>query len=173
MTKPTFYFRKERELSYLLKKLRFGFGPCLLQWAGDDAAAAWTRTQCNLSNYVHWHRERRWHTSWHRNPGTKLCSSAHQDSEYRQPRFLLQGKETYIIILEINPKNHFTLIDKQQDEDDEDADPFLVNLAVAAAVPVSCALQTEPKESGNAEYREQSDCPECEAVPAMPPRKYL
>lgn len=83
-----------------------------------------------------------------------------------------RGKKNCIIVWAINPKIYFRLlIDKR--EDDEGADLFLVNLAVAAADPVSCALQTEPKESGNAEYRGQSDCPECEAVPAMPPWKSL
>lgn len=50
---------------------------------------------------------------------------------------------------------------------------FLVRLAVAAADPVSCAPQTEAKASGNAGYIEQSGYLECEAVPAMPPLKYL
>ena len=78
-----------------------------------------------------------------------------------------------VILLEINAKIFFSDSTGQTRDGAEDGDLFLVNLAVSAADQVSCALQTEPKESRNAEYKEQSDCPECEAVPAMPPWKSL
>lgn len=48
----------------------------------------------------------------------------------------------------------------------------LVNLAAAAAGPVSFALHIEPKESKSAKCAEQSDCPECGAAPATPRRKH-
>lgn len=80
--------------SYLRRKLRFGFGGCLIQWAGDDAAdAAWIHTPGTLSNDVRWHTERRRRTSWHRNPGTKPRSCAQQDWERRQPPTHLQGEK--------------------------------------------------------------------------------
>lgn len=105
---------KEKQPSYPVRKLRFGFCQFLFQWAGDVAAAAWTHTRCNLSIYVRLHRERRWRTSWHRNPGTKQCSSAHQDWENRL--CLLQGeKKCHFCFCNI-PQNEFqTLIDKQQE----------------------------------------------------------
>lgn len=64
-----------------------------------------------------------------------------------------------------------TVVHKQHDDDEDDLS--LAYLAVAAVTPVSFALHTEPEESGNVEHREQSDCPESEAAPAMPPWKYL
>jgi len=80
-------------------------------------------------------------------------------------------KENDIILLAINAQNVHDRLrnDKSEDDDDEDADRFLLNLAVSAADRVSCAPQTEPKESENAEYRGRSDCPECAAVPARLP----
>lgn len=63
---------------------------------------------------------------------------------------------------------HFTLYQYM-----DDVNLVLVSLAVAATDPVSYAPQTEAKESENAGYREQSDCPENEAVPATHPMKYL
>lgn len=77
---------------------------------------------------------------------------------------------------EKNNNNHITIkyhIQEEVDKDVNNVNLFLVNLAVAAAAPVSCALQTEAEESENAEYRELNDCPECEAVSAGPLWKSL
>lgn len=42
-----------------------------------------------------------------------------------------------------------------------------MNLVVVPEVAIFCILQTEPKESENVEYTEQSGCLGCEAVQAM------
>lgn len=78
------------------------------------------------------------------------------------------GDRTRVALLAVQHASH------EQPTGREDAkytDLFLVHLAVAAADPGSCALQTEPEESRNVEYRALNDCQACEDVPAKPPWK--
>lgn len=58
-------------------------------------------------------------------------------------------------------------------EDDENVNLFSVNLAAVPGVPIFCILQTEPKESENAEYTKQSGCLGCEDVQAGLLREYF
>lgn len=57
-------------------------------------------------------------------------------------------------------RTHFKL---QSLREEEEVHLFYVSWEVVPEVPGFCILQTEPEASENAEYKEQSGCPRCEA----------
>ena len=87
--------------SYRLRKQGFA---CLL-FLCQTSAAAGTHTRHSESVYERSHTQRRRHTSWHKTPGTKRRSSAHQNSDHWRPQGLLQG-DKHIVLLAINSKDN-------------------------------------------------------------------